>query len=682
MSILDAALAQVALGRQVLALHGIRGGQCSCGRSECKNPGKHPYYDLCPHGLKNATTDPETVRSWLAARPWLNYGIVWGRISGAFAVDLDVKPSSGIDGRESWADLCDTWGPIADTETVLTGSGGLHLIFAYPDLPEGQRIAPNQGVVGQGVDIRGDDSYTVGPGCAHISGRRYEYESASDPDDTDDPIGPAIPPPGLVEMIVSMHHDNRPVPDLPDDDTISTDTGWRSLKESRSRLLYAPDGERLDARCAAGMRAGRLVAGGMLNAKEALDALLEDALRNTSQPEREIRRTLTNYMRIGLKYPWEPNRPRAEVVPPPGDEDAPPWALDPAPVPTPQDAQASAAADPWLCWASVVPRSVRWLWTGYVPRGKVTVLAGLPGTSKTTLCLMVAAGVTRGRRLPGDNLDDPVEGSVGIISTEDDVDDTLVPRAEAAGADLSRIASWKEAFQLPSLPGSQDALIRWIRARNIRMLVVDPLSALKGEHIDAHKDADVRSVMAALKAAASITDCAVVGIAHLNKVAGQSAVARVGGSGAWVAAARSALLCSADPDGDQDDLMLSVIKSNLSRARATSRLRRVSVGDPDGAVYRLDWMGNSEATADELVCSPTGGRPSRERSAAAAWLAEELAYGSRPAAEVYEAAEAANISKSTLLRAKAEMKVDVIKSATGRWLWYLEGEGAHSRAGL
>jgi hypothetical protein len=128
--------------------------------------------------------------------------------------------------------------------------------------------------------------------------------------------------------------------------------------------------------------------------------------------------------------------------------------------------------------------------------------------------------------------------------------------------------------------------------------------------------------------------------------------------------------------------MLSVIKSNLSRARATSRLRRVSVGDPDGAVYRLDWMGNSEVTADELVCSPAGGRPSRERSAAAAWLAEELAYGSRTAAEVYEAAEAANISKSTLLRAKAEMKVDVIKSATGRWLWYLEGEGAHARAGL
>ena len=148
MTALAHALTQVARGRWVVALHGIENGACTCGREDCKSPGKHPYAPLCKNGLKDATNDPETVKRWFERQPWLNYGIVWGRRSGAFAIDLDVKPAEGIDGQESWYDLASGWGVLVDTETVLTGSGGLHYIFQYPtDIPEDRHISDRKSVV-------------------------------------------------------------------------------------------------------------------------------------------------------------------------------------------------------------------------------------------------------------------------------------------------------------------------------------------------------------------------------------------------------------------------------------------------------------------------------------------------------------------------------------------------------
>ena len=49
---------------------------------------------------------------------------------------------------------------------------------------------------------------------------------------------------------------------------------------------------------------------------------------------------------------------------------------------------------------AIKPEAVSWLWNGYLVGGKVNILAGAPGTGKTTLALAFAATVTTGGRWP------------------------------------------------------------------------------------------------------------------------------------------------------------------------------------------------------------------------------------------------------------------------------------------
>jgi len=90
-----------------------------------------------------------------------------------------------------------------------------------------------------------------------------------------------------------------------------------------------------------------------------------------------------------------------------------------------------------LCTADIAPRSVQWLWPGRIARGKVTMLAGHPGLGKSQLALAIAAIVTTGGRWPVDGFRAEC-GSAVILSAEDDAEDTIRPRLEAAGADLAR----------------------------------------------------------------------------------------------------------------------------------------------------------------------------------------------------------------------------------------------------
>jgi hypothetical protein len=89
------------------------------------------------------------------------------------------------------------------------------------------------------------------------------------------------------------------------------------------------------------------------------------------------------------------------------------------------------------CASSIRPEPISWLWKGWLARGKMHLIAGQPGTGKTTIAVKIAATVSCGGRLP-DGTRAP-EGNIIIWSGEDDPADTLVPRLEASGADLSRV---------------------------------------------------------------------------------------------------------------------------------------------------------------------------------------------------------------------------------------------------
>ncbi|RLE37767.1 hypothetical protein DRJ17_05830 [Candidatus Woesearchaeota archaeon] len=171
--LLQSALAYASFGWAVFPVHSIRNGRCTCGRPACTSPGKHP---LTRHGFKDATTDPAVIAAWWKKYPWANIAIATGEISGRLLViDIDNKPENGAVGEETWQEINQGH---PDTVEVITGGGGRHLYFTYPEEVE---LKSGTNVLGPGVDIRADNGYVLAPPSLHLSGRRYEWEASSDP---------------------------------------------------------------------------------------------------------------------------------------------------------------------------------------------------------------------------------------------------------------------------------------------------------------------------------------------------------------------------------------------------------------------------------------------------------------------------------------------------------------------
>lgn len=142
-------------------------GQCLCGNEKCEAPGKHPQGKLAPNGLKNASTDRETVQKWFS-EDGLNIGILTGPESGL--VVLDVDPRHG--GDESIEQLEAEHGTL-NTLEAATGGGGRHLFFQYPD--EGE-VRCSNGKLASGLDIKANGGYIVAPPSVHGSGGKYSWK--------------------------------------------------------------------------------------------------------------------------------------------------------------------------------------------------------------------------------------------------------------------------------------------------------------------------------------------------------------------------------------------------------------------------------------------------------------------------------------------------------------------------
>lgn len=160
-------------------------------------------------------------------------------------------------------------------------------------------------------------------------------------------------------------------------------------------------------------------------------------------------------------------------------------------------AQALVGSEPdgviLLCGKDIVPEPVRWLWDGWLALGKLAILAGAPGTGKTTCALSMAATITIGGRWP-DNGKSPL-GDVLIWSGEDDPSDTLMPRLIASGVDRSRvhfIHAMRERGEERSFDPSKDTAALMEAARKLpelRFILLDPVAnAVAG---DSHNNTEV-----------------------------------------------------------------------------------------------------------------------------------------------------------------------------------------------
>ncbi len=329
------------------------------------------------------------------------------------------------------------------------------------------------------------------------------------------------------------------------------------------------------------------------------------------------------------------------------------------------------------CMADVEPRRVLWLWPGRIPRGRLTLIVGRPGEGKSLVTLDLAARVSAGRDFPDGRPCEP--GAVLLLSAEDDPHDTLRPRLDAALADVSRVHllsavrtdGGERCVTLFDLGVIEESL-RMIS--DCRVVIVDPIGSYLGR-TDAHRDNEVRAVLAPLASLAERFGVAVLVVAHRRKANAEHADDTTIGSRAFTGIARAVWHVSRER-ADPDLRYFLAGKSNIA-PESTGLAFRIG-GDPP----RIDWqrqavtMSADDALRAESVIRQRGPKP-REREEVAEWLREALSDGPRRATDMQQDWEEQGFKRRTVDRAKRAIGVQSVKDAN-EWWWQLPGDDERS----
>jgi hypothetical protein len=328
--------------------------------------------------------------------------------------------------------------------------------------------------------------------------------------------------------------------------------------------------------------------------------------------------------------------------------------------------------------SSVEPEEVSWLWPSWLALGKLALVDGDPGLGKSAMTLDLAARVSAGNAFP-DGAECESAGVV-LLSAEDGLADTIRPRLDAAGADTSKILALATVpdenghDRLLSIPEDLALIEMGIRRVGARLVVVDPLMAFLSGDTNSHRDQDVRRALAPLAGIAERTGAAVLVVRHLNKAAANNPLYRGGGSIGIIGAARMAFVVGKDPQ-DENRRVLASTKNNLAMPPASLMF---GLEEAESGSVKVNWLGNSEVSAKDLLATPQDHEHADARSEAVEFLSEVLADGPLPAKQVIEEADNAGIAEKTLRRAKKLLDVIVYRENTtgekrgsGRWLWKL-----------
>jgi KaiC/GvpD/RAD55 family RecA-like ATPase len=325
--------------------------------------------------------------------------------------------------------------------------------------------------------------------------------------------------------------------------------------------------------------------------------------------------------------------------------------------------------------SEVITKSVEWLWDKRIPKGKLTMFDGDPDVGKSIITMDLAARVSTGRTFPDGAACEA--GNVLIVNVEDAKDDTVVPRLKAHGADLERIIvidgmpDEKGGTRLLDLPDDVGALKAAVEHYEAVLLIIDPVITMLGG--DMNKDGDARKALAPLRDMAEATGVTIVAVRHLNKNISLSAIQRGGGNMGLIGVARSGAFFAHHPE--QDGLrVMAPHKSNLAEKQPSLQYV-VKSWAIDENIGRIEWMGITSHDANSLASGPASPAEKSKQDEAKEFLRDELGDGPMWAKTVYRDADAAGISKGTLLIAKNAMRVYSEKIGTEGWQWSLLPEG-------
>ena len=434
-----------------------------------------------------ATTDPGTIRLW-----WTGLyadhgvGIATGTDSGIFVLDVDI--TDGKHGDETLRGLADTYGPLPDTVSVITGSGGAH---HYYRMPAGTEIRNDAGrKLGPGLDIRGEGGQVVAPPTIHpITARPYEWEHGAGLDEI--PIADA---PGWLIAMLTAEPDITPAvmvsPTIGDDGPAARyndTTTWHQLLTADGWTLSHTDRDG----CQHWTRPGK-------DPRDGTSATVgyqgRDILRVFTSSVPELPEGA--YSRFGYTAATRHHGNRSAFATELLRNEGPltslrpltPWTPD-TPAPDPTTRLELAHLVDWTRFWENDQSDEDWLAYPVVPAGRAIALYAPAKAGKSTITLAIAAAVATGRPVLGKRIHPTTEVLyLDYEMTPADLQQRLLELGYGPDDDLSHL----HYALLPSLPPldtveGATAVLELIDTTNAQFVVVDTFGRAVGGEED-HAD--------------------------------------------------------------------------------------------------------------------------------------------------------------------------------------------------
>lgn len=493
------------------------------------------------HGVKDATTDLEAIRSWWDQMPDANIGVACGAPShGLVVIDVDNKNGhSGTDALKRWTI---EHGDFPKTLTVYTANNGFHLYFR--DTGSWKNAA---GVL-DGVDIRTDGGYVVAAGSKLERGIYKQLDER-----------PAIP---------SMP--NKSVRDL-----LSL-SGHSSGNATRHESSFIDDGQPISE----GGRSDFLshVAGALVtkNPGWSLDQLKDEVRRINEErccpplPDAELEKTIFKSLTRWKK--------KQDAAPPFSDASQPyfppeEWSQIEMDQRENDDLELTSLTD-------IEEKEVEWLIPGYVPKRMLTIVCGTGGTGKTSLWCSLAASISRGAptvlegTFPREM--DRSERDVLYFSAEDSTEYTLKETLLKNHADMQHIHTLELSDnRFSRVKFTSKYLEKLIDRYRPALVVFDPLQAFIDARVDMSKRNAMRDQLRPLVALGDMYNAAFIIIMHTNKARGNWGRMRMADSSDVWDIARSVLMLGV-ADSNQHEIYLSQEKCNVAPLAPTVILKNTN----------------------------------------------------------------------------------------------------------
>jgi RecA-family ATPase len=336
-----------------------------------------------------------------------------------------------------------------------------------------------------------------------------------------------------------------------------------------------------------------------------------------------------------------------------------------------------------------------WLWPQKVPKGKMTFFTGKPDCGKSLTLIDLISRVTTGADWPDGSKNENPPGRVLLAASEDDPNDTLVPRLKAAGADLTKVefvlGLMTEKKGVNKSMNSQSHLDLSKHARfilhalqknpDITLLCLDPITSFLGD-VDTNKDKDVRPVMEKITKLCIKSGITVVSLIHSNKRSDVDSIGKVSGAGSLAAVVRAVWGFSRDTE-DKTKFHMAHVKGNLSKDKngLVYGITEASVTLTNGkqvGVPRIVWGEVSEADADDIMKQDRATKDVKDFRVQAAKMLIRAQKFPVMASKFYELAEAEGIKGTTVKNARMALNkegfITVAKQNAGCWFWHMLDE--------